>query len=98
MSCSSTSSTASLVSASSRSFTLVQPKDYSSAFATLQSAYGFGGQTPSISPKKIRSKVGKPSAQPIPAIATKKDYEAAFVALSSDFGFHGAASSVRSGA
>ncbi|KAJ7668894.1 hypothetical protein B0H17DRAFT_1209865 [Mycena rosella] len=78
--------TSSSASSSTGSFTASsQPKDYAAAFATLQSAYGLGGQAPSISSKKSTSKsaraVGKP--QTVPA---QNSYESAFGTLSSQFG------------
>ncbi|KAJ7668897.1 hypothetical protein B0H17DRAFT_1142363 [Mycena rosella] len=68
-----------------------QPKDYAAAFATLQSAYGLGGQAPSISSKKSRAKstatVGKTRA----FVPPQNTYESAFGALSSKFGCGGGA-------
>ncbi|KAJ7320758.1 hypothetical protein DFH08DRAFT_942122 [Mycena albidolilacea] len=96
MSSSSTSSPIFYFSAPSRAFTPAPPKDYAAAFATLQSAYGLGGQAPSITSKKIRSKTTKSStsvdSDSLRSSLTEKSYESAFGALSSQFGFGGFAS------
>nr|GAT53499.1 predicted protein [Mycena chlorophos] len=99
------SSTPSLVSTVSSRATLVQQpksntKDYSAAFASLQSTYGFGGAVPSPVSKtpqrtqkmQTRKSVFKQeaAARPIASGSTSgKNYEAAFADLQSSFGFGG---------
>ncbi|KAK6978140.1 hypothetical protein R3P38DRAFT_3119736 [Favolaschia claudopus] len=88
-----TQSTASLLSVSSRTpLNGSQSKDYQSAFATLQSTYGFAGSAPSPVPK-AKSSTRTPSQVNAPLTQTKakKDYRAAFGALQSTYGFSGAA-------
>ncbi|KAJ7729580.1 hypothetical protein B0H16DRAFT_1330366, partial [Mycena metata] len=71
-----------------------QSKDYSAAFASLQSNYGLAGSAPSICSKKSQSRsnafkpapIHVPSAK-VPALHAQKNYQAAFGALSSQFGF-----------
>ncbi|KAJ7729596.1 hypothetical protein B0H16DRAFT_1893839 [Mycena metata] len=83
MSTSSASSTVSLA-ASSRASS-AQSKDYSAAFASLQSNYGLAGNAPSVYSKKSqsRSNGSKPVSTHAPAPRAQKDYQAAFGALSS---------------
>ncbi|KAJ7155194.1 hypothetical protein C8R46DRAFT_437389 [Mycena filopes] len=89
---SASSSTVSLLASSRASSTQSQPKDYSAAFASLQSNYGLAGTAPSVCSKKSSgSKAPKTATAlaPAPAVPTtqKKDYQSAFGALSSQFGF-----------
>ncbi|KAJ7065257.1 hypothetical protein C8F01DRAFT_736997 [Mycena amicta] len=102
MSSSPSSSTTSLLSdttVSSRT-PIVQKsesKDFSDAFASLQSTYGFGSVAPSPSPiarspkstVANKNKTANPSSpSPSPsAVQPSKDYEAAFADLQSSFGF-----------
>ncbi|KAJ7716629.1 hypothetical protein B0H16DRAFT_454423 [Mycena metata] len=100
MSTSSASSSTVSLAASSRASS--QSKDYSAAFASLQSNYGLAGSASSIYSKKSQSgsKASKPTPIHVPsakvsALHAKKDYQTAFGALSSQFGFgsgHAAAS------
>ncbi|KAJ7777380.1 hypothetical protein B0H16DRAFT_956008 [Mycena metata] len=74
-----------------------QSKDFHSAFATLQSTYGFGATAPSPVPKKrLTSESTQHSTAVVssrtPATAPTKDFEAAFADLQSTYGFGGAAS------
>ncbi|KAJ7272632.1 hypothetical protein B0H12DRAFT_1215754 [Mycena haematopus] len=73
-----------------------QPKDFQSAFASLQSTYGFNGSAPSPVPKQ-KGTSAPCSAVPSPATvtraplqATNKNYESAFADLQSTYGFSGA--------
>ncbi|KAJ7058520.1 hypothetical protein C8F01DRAFT_1371307 [Mycena amicta] len=80
---SSASSVASFTTTSSSS----SQKDYSAAFATLQSAYGLGGLAPSLVAKSNPKKLPRKSHAHAPAsAAASKSYESAFGALSSKFG------------
>ncbi|KAJ6602685.1 hypothetical protein DFH09DRAFT_1069062 [Mycena vulgaris] len=54
-----------------------QPKDYAAAFATLQSAYGLGGQAPSVSSRPV-SKSAVVTAKTTRFITAKDTYESAF--------------------
>ncbi|KAJ7230639.1 hypothetical protein GGX14DRAFT_554122 [Mycena pura] len=96
-------STTSLVSnttVSSRTPLAVQPKDFQSAFASLQSTYGFGQTAPSPLAKSkgkrntnVRSGAA-PGASTATATtasqsATHKDFGAAFADLQSTYGFCG---------
>ncbi|KAJ7289278.1 hypothetical protein C8J57DRAFT_1277212 [Mycena rebaudengoi] len=94
----SSSSVASLVSSRESQ----SSKIYAAAFATLQSAYGFGGQTPSVFSPKRSLKAAKPSAAAPASVGSAassaqapKDYESAFGSLSSELGFCGAAPAVQ---
>ncbi|KAJ7364574.1 hypothetical protein DFH08DRAFT_798902 [Mycena albidolilacea] len=92
MSSSSASSSVCSLTASSRAYPPSSPKNYAAAFATLQSAYGLGGEAPSVNSKKSRSKTAlksSASAESIDSYLTEKSYESAFGALSSEFGFGG---------
>ncbi|KAJ7035524.1 hypothetical protein C8F04DRAFT_1097553 [Mycena alexandri] len=82
------------------SSTTPQSKDFHTAFATLQSTYGFSATAPSPVPKKQRASepmrvptVVTPSVvrSRTPATAPTKDFEAAFADLQSTYGFGGAA-------
>ena len=79
-------------------------KDYTAAFATLQSTYGFGGGAPTptfakSSSKSTKSKSAKKAdSQPAATTTTtpamkgqERDWEAAFGALQSSYGFGGGA-------
>jgi len=75
-------------------------KDYSAAFASLQTNFGFNGTAapiynpaPARTQQRVETRSGT-SAQVPPRTAAAKDYEAAFGTLSSSFGFVGCAPSV----
>ncbi|KAJ7479865.1 hypothetical protein FB451DRAFT_1556671 [Mycena latifolia] len=83
--------------APSRASSAPQPKDYSAAFASLQSMYGLGGTAPSISPKTSRAKAPKPApAAAADGPTAQKDYQRAFGALSAQLGFSGVAPAAKS--
>ncbi|KAF7357008.1 hypothetical protein MVEN_01037400 [Mycena venus] len=90
---SASSSTTSLVSnttASSRApLTAAQSKDFQSAFASLQSTYGFSGTAPSPVQKETSS-VPRPDAASPATHPTTKDFQSAFADLQSTYGFGGA--------
>ncbi|KAJ7058545.1 hypothetical protein C8F01DRAFT_293232 [Mycena amicta] len=75
---SSASSVASFTTTSSSS----SQKDYSTAFATLQSTYGLGGMAPSVVSKSSKKQL---KSAPAPG-SRMSSYESAFGALSSKFG------------
>ncbi|KAJ7886008.1 hypothetical protein B0H13DRAFT_901187 [Mycena leptocephala] len=69
--------------------TTVQPKDFQSAFASLQSTYGLNGTAPSPVSKKSPS----PSSTTFPVDASRtpnKNFQSAFADLQSTYGFGGA--------
>ncbi|KAJ6537809.1 hypothetical protein B0H19DRAFT_1180961 [Mycena capillaripes] len=81
--------------------TAVQPKDFQSAFATLQSTYGFIGTAPSPVPKKSSPRSSTTSvtssavdAPRAPKATTK--FESAFADLQSTYGFSWAVPSLLS--
>ncbi|KAJ7614171.1 hypothetical protein FB45DRAFT_874306 [Roridomyces roridus] len=78
----SAASSTSFVRLSSTSST-TQSKDYEAAFKALQSSYSLGGEAPSVSFGKTRSKTDKSSG---PASRAAKDYTAALGSLFSQFG------------
>ncbi|KAJ7065254.1 hypothetical protein C8F01DRAFT_1366280 [Mycena amicta] len=89
---SASNSTTSLVSSSPTLSAAAPQKDFQSAFALLQTTYGFSGTTPIPLPKKDTKKNASPaafSAAPGPASGAK-DYQAAFADLQSKYGFGGA--------
>ncbi|KAJ7099443.1 hypothetical protein B0H15DRAFT_547139 [Mycena belliarum] len=96
---SASSSTASLVSSttvSSRTpLNAAKPKDFSAAFAQLQSTYGFGATAPTPVQRKPSTPPSGPSvSSPVPtapASGQQKDYQAAFARLQSSHGFAGSA-------
>ncbi|KAJ7886021.1 hypothetical protein B0H13DRAFT_901680 [Mycena leptocephala] len=67
------------------------PKDFQSAFASLQSTYGFSGTAPT----PVSKKSSAPSSTTSPAAdasrAPTKDFQSAFADLQSTYGFGGAA-------
>jgi len=69
-----------------------QTKDFQSAFASLQSTYGFNGSAPSPVPKKKTKQTSAPRSA-ISNTATRaptKNFESAFADLQSTYGFGGA--------
>ncbi|KAJ7272638.1 hypothetical protein B0H12DRAFT_589814 [Mycena haematopus] len=92
------SSTTSLVSnttVSSRTpLNGVPRKDFQSAFADLQSTYGFGGAAPRPVPKKTSTSVPRSTVPSqttrSPLQTTPKNFESAFADLQSTYGFGGA--------
>lgn len=88
----STASTASLISHNKK-----PSKDYSAAFASLQSQFGFGATAPVVATtsKKVKSQKTKPTrpTQPAegPSSATNKDWSLAFANLQSQYGYSGSA-------
>ncbi|KAJ7156884.1 hypothetical protein C8R43DRAFT_1125457 [Mycena crocata] len=80
----------------------VQPKDFQSAFATLQSTYGFSGSAPSPVSKSSKTPSASSSTASLVSnttissrapLAPKKDFQSAFTDLQSTYGFGGAAPS-----
>ncbi|KAJ6581047.1 hypothetical protein B0H19DRAFT_1113443 [Mycena capillaripes] len=71
----------------------MQPKDFHSAFATLESTYGFIGIAPSPVLKQKNSSTKSSIASPVVAsraLKATKNFESAFTDLQSTYGFSGA--------
>lgn len=84
----SNSSTASLISNKPR-------KDFSAAFGSLQSQFGFGASAPIISAAPSKKAKAKPTRVALPAVERSapadKDWALAFSNLQSQYGYGGSA-------
>ncbi|KAJ7281941.1 hypothetical protein C8J57DRAFT_1500602 [Mycena rebaudengoi] len=66
-------------------------KNFESAFATLQSTYGYGGNAPNPTslPSSLKSHTSKPSTSSLVSSTSSKDFESAFATLQSTYGYSG---------
>ncbi|KAJ7281970.1 hypothetical protein C8J57DRAFT_86779 [Mycena rebaudengoi] len=66
-------------------------KNFESAFATLQSTYGYSGNapTPTSLPSSLKRGASKSSASSLVSNTSSKDFEAAFATLQSTYGYSG---------
>ncbi|KAJ7035546.1 hypothetical protein C8F04DRAFT_1097616 [Mycena alexandri] len=69
-----------------------QKKDFQTAFASLQSTYGFAASAPTpVLKKKSTSSTTLPTVRASSSTATTKDFQSAFADLQSTYGFGGSA-------
>lgn len=65
-------------------------KDFSAAFAVLQSTYGASGHSPCPIPRTVKAVSVKAPDTLTPSSTSPKDFESALANLSSSYGFSGA--------